>query len=203
MRHRPLQKLAFVLVVMPVAAHAAMNVAAASLEDLSLEQLTEIRVTSVSRREERLVDAAASIYVITAEDIRRSGATDLFGVLRLAPNLFVGRGDNNQWVAGARGQIAGTSNKMLVLIDGRTIYTPLFSGVFSDAQYVVVEDIERVEVISGPGGTLWGTNAVNGVINITTKPAAATQGSLASAWAGNFERGVILRQGARLGDSAS
>ncbi|HZZ93887.1 MAG TPA: TonB-dependent receptor [Usitatibacter sp.] len=183
--------------------YGATQVAATRLEDLSLEQLTEIHVTSVSRRDERLVDAAASIYVITAEDIRRAGATDLFGVLRLAPNLFVGRGDNNQWVAASRGQIAGTSNKMLVLIDGRTIYTPLFSGVFSDAQYMPVEDIERVEVISGPGGTLWGTNAVNGVINITTKSAAATQGSLANGWAGNFERGVMLRQGGMLGESAS
>ena len=182
---------------------ASTHIAAASLEEMSLEQLTQIQVTSVSRREERLVDAPASIYVITSEDIRRSGATDLWGVLRLAPNLFVGRGDNNQWVAGSRGMIAGTSNKMLVLVDGRTIYTPLFSGVFSDAQYLPVEDIERVEVISGPGGTLWGTNAVNGVINITTRSAAATQGSLARGWAGNFERGVMVRQGAPLGESGS
>jgi iron complex outermembrane receptor protein len=149
------------------------------------------------------VDAPASIYVINAEDIRRSGATELYGVLALAPNLFIGRGDNNQWVAGARGQIAGTSNKMLVLIDGRTVYSPLFSGVFSDAQFIAVEDIERVEVISGPGGTLWGTNAVNGVINITTKSATQTKGSLARAWGGNFERGVSLRQGAALGDEAA
>jgi iron complex outermembrane receptor protein len=203
MRRPSYRKLACLLAVMHAPAMAAVNIAAASLEELSLEQLTQIHVTSVSRREERLVDAPASIYVITAEDIRRSGATDLWGVLRLAPNLFVGRGDNNQWVAGSRGMVAGTSNKMLVLVDGRTIYTPLFSGVFSDAQYVPVEDIERVEVISGPGGTLWGTNAVNGVINITTKPAAATRGSLARGWGGNFERGVMLRQGAALGEAAS
>jgi len=203
MRRPSLRKLACILAVVHAPAFAATNIAAARLEDLSLEQLTEIRVTSVSRREERLLDAPASIYVITAEDIRRSGATDLWGVLRLAPNLFIGRGDNNQWVAGSRGMIAGTSNKMLVLIDGRTIYTPLFSGVFSDAQYVSVEDIDRVEVISGPGGTLWGTNAVNGVINITTKPAQVTRGSLAHGWAGNYERGVALRQGATLGEEAS
>ena len=203
MRRPSFRKLACLLALVHAPAMAAVNLAAASLEELSLEQLTQIHVTSVSRREERLVDAPASIYVITAEDIRRSGATDLWGVLRLAPNLFVGRGDNNQWVAASRGMIAGTSNKMLVLVDGRTIYTPLFSGVFSDAQYFPVEDIERVEVISGPGGTLWGTNAVNGVINITTKPAAATRGSLARGWAGNFERGAVLRQGAALGEAAS
>src|SRR5206468_11575987 len=168
-----------------------------------LEQLTQIQVSSVSRRDERLLEAPASIYVINAEDIGRAGATDLYAVLRLAPNLFVGRADSNQWIAGARGQIASTSNKMLVMVDGRSIYTPLFGGVFTDAQFVLVEDIERVEVISGPGGTLWGTNAVNGVINITTKPAAATRGSLAVAWDGNFERGILLRQGGALaGDGA-
>lgn len=203
MRRPHFRKLACLLALAHAPAFAATHIAAASLEELSLEQLTQIRVTSVSRREERLVDAPASIYVITSDDIRRSGATDLWGVLRLAPNLFIGRGDNNQWVAGSRGMIAGTSNKMLVLIDGRTIYTPLFSGVFSDAQYVPVEDIDRVEVISGPGGTLWGTNAVNGVINITTKTAQATRGSLARGWGGNYERGVMLRQGAALGESAA
>ncbi|HET9653604.1 MAG TPA: TonB-dependent receptor plug domain-containing protein, partial [Usitatibacter sp.] len=151
------------------------------LEEMSLEQLTEIRVTSASRREERLANVPASIYVITVDDIRRSGASDIVDVLRLAPNLFVGRADTSQAVIGARGQYAGTSNKMLVLVDGRTIYTPLFSGVFWDSQQVVVEDIERIEVISGPAATLWGTNGVNGVINITTHPASRTTGRLASA----------------------
>jgi iron complex outermembrane receptor protein len=193
MRRPPLRKLAFLLAFASTGAPAATQLAAARLEELSLEQLTEIRVTSVSRREERLVEAPASIYVITAEDIRRSGATDLWGVLRLAPNIYVGRGDNSQWVAGARGMIAGTSNKMLVLVDGRTIYTPLFAGVFSDAQYLPVEDIDRVEVISGPAATLWGSNGVNGVINVMTKSASATPAAGGSAWAGNFERGAYAR----------
>jgi iron complex outermembrane receptor protein len=184
---------------MPFPAGAAAPVSVAQLEDLSLEQLTQIRVTSVSRREERLADAPASIYVISAEDIRRSGATNIVDVLRLAPNLFVGRTDANQAVIGARGQYAGASNKMLVLIDGRTIYTPLFSGVFWDAQYPMVEDIERVEVISGPASTLWGTNGVNGVINITTRSARDTQGTLAVAHAGNQERGAGVRQGGEAG----
>ena len=176
---------------------------AAGLEDLSLEQLTEIHVTSVSRREERLASAPASIYVITADDIRRSGATSIVEALRLAPNLFVGRGDSNQAIIGARGQYAGTSNKMLVLVDGRTIYTPLFSGVFWDAQQFVLEDIDRIEVISGPAATLWGANGVNGVINITTRSARETQGTLALAFGGNDERGALVRHGGGLGGDAS
>jgi iron complex outermembrane receptor protein len=172
----------------------------AQLGDLSLEQLTQIKVTSASRREERLVEAPASIYVITAEDIRRSGANTIGEVLRLAPNLQVVRGDTNQYVIAARGHLAGTSNKMLVLIDGRTVYTPLFSGVFWDAQYVVLEDIDRIEVISGPGATLWGANAVNGVINITTRAAGRTQGGLLAAVAGDQDRGGVVRYGGALGD---
>ncbi|HET9576463.1 MAG TPA: TonB-dependent receptor [Usitatibacter sp.] len=173
------------------------------LEDLTLEQLTEIRVTSASRREERLASVPASVYVITADDIRRAGASNIVDVLRLAPNLFVGRSDASQAVIGARGQYAGTSNKMLVLVDGRTIYTPLFSGVFWDAQQLVIEDIERIEVISGPAATLWGTNGVNGVINITTRSARQTTGTLASAFGGNLERGLVARQGGTLAGDGS
>ena len=179
------------------------RLAGLSLEELSLEQLAEIRITSVSRREERLAGAAASIYVITSEDIRRSGVTNIVDVLRLAPNLFVGRGDSNQAIIGARGQYAGTSNKMLVLVDGRTIYTPLFSGVFWDQQDFVLEDIERIEVISGPGATLWGSNAVNGVINITTRRATRDGKGVAVGFAGDFERGAVLRSTAPLGDDAA
>ena len=172
----------------------------AQLADFSLEQLAQIKVTSASRREERLVEAPASIYVITADDVRRSGYTTIGEVLRLAPNLQVVRSDSNQYVIGARGFITGTSNKMLVLVDGRTIYTPLFSGVFWDAQYIVLEDIERIEVISGPAATLWGSNGVNGVINITTFSAKHAQGPHVVAVAGNFERGVVARYGGKLGD---
>jgi iron complex outermembrane receptor protein len=172
---------------------------ATGLENLSLEQLAEIRVTSASRREERLAKVPASIFVISADDIRRSGATTIAEALRLAPNLFVGRGDASQAVVGARGQYAGTSNKMLVLIDGRTVYTPLFSGVFWDAQQVVLQDIDRIEVISGPAATLWGANGVNGVINITTRSAKDSQGTLIDAFGGDYERGGVARHGGTLG----
>ena len=154
----------------------AQSFAAASLADLSLEQLSNIEVTSVSGRAESLQDAASSIYVITGEDIRRSAATSLPEALRLAPNLQVARLNAAQYAISARGFNNAIGNKLLVLIDGRTVYSPLFSGVFWDANDVMLEDIERIEVISGPGGTLWGANAVNGVINIITRPAAGDAG---------------------------
>jgi iron complex outermembrane receptor protein len=175
---------------------------AANLADLELEQLAQVTVTSASRREEPLVEVPASIFVITAEDIRRSGATSLAEVFRMAPNLQVVRGDVSQYIATARGGLAGTANKMLVLVDGRTVYTPLFSGVFYDAVSVMLEDIERIEVISGPGSTLWGTNAVNGVINVTTRSAARTQGGLLAAGAGNQEAGAGVRYGWAAGEGA-
>ena len=183
----------------PASAAAVEPMRLAELADLSLEQLANITVSSVSRRTERVTEAPASIYVITAEDIRRSGATTLPEALRMAPNLQVARADTSQYVITARGGISGTANKMLVLIDGRTVYTPLFAGVFWDAQNVLIEDVERIEVISGPGSTLWGTNAVNGVINITTRPASRTQGPLLAALAGNQERGAVARSGGSLG----
>src|SRR5919106_4263936 len=136
------------------------------LAELSLEELANLEITSVSRRAERLADAPASVFVITGDDIRRSGVTSLPEALRLAPNLQVARVDARQYAISARGFNNTIANKLLVLIDGRTVYTPLFSGVFWDAQDVFLEDVERIEVISGPGGTVWGTNAVNGVINV-------------------------------------
>lgn len=168
------------------------------LADLSLEELSNLEVTSVSRRPERLADAPASIFVITGEDIRRSGATSLPEALRLAPSLHVARVDARQYAISARGFNSTVANKLLVLIDGRTVYTPLFSGVFWDAQDTLLEDIERIEVISGPAGTLWGANAVNGVINVITKQAADTQGTLAYAGGGNEESGLGARRGLRL-----
>ena len=143
------------------------------LADLSLEELGNVVVTSVSRRQERLADAPASVFVITREDIRRSGATSLPEALRLAPNLQVARVDANQYAISARGFNARLANKLLVLIDGRAVYTPLFSGVFWDVQDMLLEDVERIEVISGPGATLWGANAVNGVINVITRHGAS------------------------------
>jgi iron complex outermembrane receptor protein len=171
----------------------------ADLTELSLEQLGNIVVTSVSRREQPLGSAAASIYVISAEDIRRSGATSLPQALRLAPNLFVARADTNQYAVSARGFANTLANRLLVLIDGRIVYSPLFSGVFWEAQDVMLEDVERIEVISGPGATLWGANAVNGVINVITRPARDTQGTLVTAGAGNRERGGAVRHGGALG----
>ncbi len=173
----------------------------ADLAELSLEELSNIEVTSVSRRAERLSDAAASIHVITNDDIRRSGVTSLPEALRLAPNLQVARIDSSQYAISARGFNNAVGNKLLVLIDGRTVYTPIFSGVFWDQQDVMLEDVERIEVISGPGATLWGANAVNGVINVVTRPSRDTQGGLVSARAGSREHGAAFRHGGRLGDS--
>src|SRR5258706_6882889 len=167
---------------------------------LSLEELRNIQVTSVSKPSERLLDAPASIYVITAEDIRRSGATSLPEALRLAPNLQVARTSANQYSISSRG-LNSDGNKMLVLIDGRIVYTPLYSGVLWYDQDVMLEDVERIEVISGPGGTLWGSNAVNGVINVITRTAQSTQGGLVSAGLGNRERGAAARYGGELGGS--
>jgi iron complex outermembrane receptor protein len=169
------------------------------IAELSLEELANIQVTSVSRRSEPLSDAAASIFVITGNDIRRAGATSLPEALRLAPNLQVARVDARNYAVTARGYSSPFENKLLVLIDGRTVYSPLFSGVFWDVQDVVLDDVERIEVISGPGATLWGANAVNGVINIITKSSAATQGALLGATVGKDARDGAVRYGGRLG----
>src|SRR5947207_8365738 len=173
------------------------------LKKLSLEQLLDIEVTSVSRRPEKLSETASAIQVITQEDIRRSGATSLPEALRLAPNLQVAQVNSHDWAISARGFNNTLANKLLVMIDGRAIYTPLYAGVFWDVQDVMLEDIDRIEVVSGPGGTLWGANAVNGVINIITRSAHDTLGTLASADAGTEERGVALRHGRSLGEDAS
>jgi len=170
----------------------------ADLGDLSLEQLSNIQVTSVSRHAENIQDAAASVYVITADDIRRSGVTSLPEALRLAPNLEVARVNSSQYAISARGFNNSIGNKLLVMIDGRTVYTPLYSGVFWDAQDVMLEDIDRIEVISGPGATLWGSNAVNGVINIITRSAKDTQGTLLAAGGGNTEKDGAARYGGEL-----
>src|SRR3989454_2465054 len=169
------------------------------LADLSLEELANLEITSVSRRAERLADAPASVFVITGDDIRRSGATSIPEALRLAPNLEVARVDSRQYAISARGFNNTIANKLLVLIDGRTVYTPLFSGVFWDAQDTLLEDVDRIEVISGPGATLWGANAVNGVINVISRRAAETQGTLLVAGAGKLQRGAAARQGGKVG----
>lgn len=156
---------------------------------LSLAELMDLEVTLVSRRPEKLSETASSIQVITGDDIRRRGATSIPEALRLATNLSVAQVDSNRWAISARGFNSTISDKLLVMLDGRTLYTPLYAGVFWDVQDTMLEDIDRIEVISGPGGTLWGANAVNGVINITTKQAKDTQGLLLTGGGGTELRG--------------
>lgn len=179
----------------PLVAHAAQAPQPEDLADMSLEELGQVQITSVSRRAERLLDAIASVYVISAEEIQRSGATTLAEVLRLAPTLEVARSGAFSWAISARGFNNGAGNKLQVLLDGRLLYTPLFSGVFWDAQDTLLEDIERIEVITGPAATLWGANAVTGVINIITRRANDTRGGLVSAQLGAVERDVGARYG--------
>lgn len=156
----------------------------ASLADLPLEDLMNVEVTSVAKKPQRLQDSAAAVYIITQEDIRRSGLTSIPELLRLVPGMQVAHMDSAYWAISARGGNDDFANKLLVLIDGRSVYTPLFSGVWWDVQDYLLEDIERIEVIRGPGATVWGANAVNGVVNIITKSAEKTTGTL-----GAFEGG--------------
>ena len=184
----------------PSFAQDASNPPVEELRGLTIEQLANLEVTSVSRRPEALSGAPAAIDVITHEEVRRSGAQSLPEVLRLARNLEVAQVDSQYYAISARGfNSFQASNKLLVLIDGRSVYTPLYSGVLWDQQQVMLEDIERIEVISGPGGTLWGANAVNGVINVITRSAEETQGWFAQALAGSLDQRVDLRYGGRLG----
>lgn len=168
-----------------LSAPARANLLVDALQDLSLEQLGNIEVRSVSRRAELLGDAPASIYVIGRAAIRHAGAVTLPQALRLAPNLQVARINASQYAISARGFNSSTANKLLVLVDGRAVYTPLYSGVFWDAQDVPMDDVDRIEVISGPGGVLWGTNAVNGVINVITRRAEPGEGSMLNVRAGS------------------
>ncbi len=173
-----------------------------ALKRMSLEQLFDLEVTLVSKRPEKLSEAPSAIQVITAEDIRRSGATHLADALRLVCNVEVQQINSYAWVVSTRGFDALFANKLLVMIDGRNVYTPLDAGVFWDAQNVLLEDIDRIEVVSGPGGTLWGANAVNGVINVITRPAKATQGALVSGAVGSFmEDHGAARFGGRIGSN--
>jgi iron complex outermembrane receptor protein len=178
------------------AAHAASDKAL----PLSLRELTQMEVTSVSRKEEKLSDAAAAVYVLTNEDIRRSGATSIVEALRMVPGVQVARSASGEWAVSARGFNDQFANKLLVLIDGRTVYTPIFSGVYWDIQDMLLDNVERVEVIRGPGATMWGSNAVNGVINIITKSAAETQGAFTQGLVGSDEWQGGLRYGGTSGD---
>src|SRR5713101_7804066 len=161
-----------------------------NLKQLSLEQLGNVQVTTVSKDPRQVQKTPAAVFVITQEDIRRSGATSIPEALRLVPGVEVARVDADHWSVAIRGFAGQFSKSLLVLIDGRSVYTPLFEGVFWDIQNVMLEDVERIEVIRGPGGTIWGANAVNGVINIITKSAKDTHGSLASVGGGNIDQGI-------------
>jgi iron complex outermembrane recepter protein len=178
--------------------------ATADFMTLGLEDLMNTTVTSVSRKSQRVSDAAAAVFVITQDDIRRSGVTCIAEALRMAPGLEVARIDANKWAISSRGFNGRFASKMLVLFDGRTVYTPLFSGVFWDRQDTVLEDIDRIEVIRGPGAALWGANAVNGVINIITRSSGETQGTQLSAGGGSQDRAFgAARYGGALGEDAN
>ncbi|THB78292.1 MAG: TonB-dependent receptor [Desulfobacteraceae bacterium] len=157
------------------------------LTELSLEELMNIKVTSVGKKEQKLSDSAAAIFVITNEEIRRSGATSIPDALRMVPGMNVARIDANKWAVNSRAFNGRFSAQLLVMIDGRSVYTPTFSGVYWEVNDLLLEDVDRIEVIRGPGATLWGANAVNGVINIITKSAKDTQGGFASAGTGTAE----------------
>ncbi len=161
----------------------------AALKTLSLEQLSQIEVTTPSKEPVKAFQSPVAIYVITGEQIRRSGATSIPEALRLAPGVEVARIDSNKWSIGIRGFGTRFSRGVLVLIDGRTVYSTLLAGTYWEVQDTNMDDIDRIEVIRGPGGTIWGPNAVNGVINIITKDSKATQGMQASAGGGNEQQG--------------
>lgn len=167
-----------------------------------MEELMNVEVTSVSRKPEQLNETASAIQVISSEDIRFSGATSLPEILRLASNLQVAQANSSQWAISARGFNSVLANKLLVMIDGRTVYTPMYAGVFWDIQNVMVEDIDRIEIISGPGGSLWGANAVNGVINVITKKSDESQGVYYSRAMGNYLKSYdALRYGGQIGEN--
>jgi len=178
------------------------------LSRLSLEELTKVEVTSVSKAPQLLNTAAAAIYVITREEILRNGVRSIPEALRLAPNLQVAQLTSSGYAITARGfgdnrDTQTQANKLLILVDGRSVYSPLFSGVFYDLIDVVMDDVDRIEVISGPGATLWGANAMNGVINIITRSATETEGGLLRLDSGSAEQAASARFGGRIGDSLS
>lgn len=179
------------------------GLAAIDLNDMSIEELASIEVTSVSKRPEPLSDAPAAIYVITHDDVKRSGATSLPEMLRLAPNLQVAQITASEYAISARGFNGGAADKLLVLVDGRSIYLPFNSGVQWSLQDLPPDTIERIEVISGPGGTLWGANAVNGVINIITRRSSDTQGAAVELGGGNTQIRGSLQYGGRLAEDLS
>jgi len=174
------------------------------LTQLSLDELANLEVTSVARRPVPRSETSAAVHVVTREDIAYSGVTSLADTLRLAPGVQIAQVDSNKWAVGIRGFTSRLARAQLVLIDGRSVYNPLFAGTYWEAQDTLLEDVERVEVVRGPGGTLWGANAVNGVVNVITRSAQETKGGFATAGAGNEERGFVgARYGGRLGSNGA
>ncbi|MCQ8105870.1 TonB-dependent receptor [Methylomonas sp. SURF-2] len=188
---------------LPESAKAADD-AASAIEELSISELMQMEVSSASRKSQSLSNTAAAAFIISQDDIRRAGVTSIPEALRLAPGIEVAQINASSWAITSRGFNGRYANKLLVLMDGRTVYTPLFSGVFWNLQDTLLEDIERIEVIRGPGAVMWGANAVNGVINIITKKTKDTQGNLFVAGGGNQEQGFVgYRHGGRTGGDGS
>lgn len=192
--------LIFLIALHAVDAHAATD---EDILNLPIESLMNLKVTSVSKKPQQLTNAAAAVFVISEDDIKRSGVTNIADALRMVPGVQVARVDSSKWAVTARGLNSRFANKLLVLHDGRSLYTPLFSGVYWEVQDTALEDIDRIEVIRGPGAALWGANAVNGVINIITKSAEDTKGGLVSTGGGSSEKGfATIRYGTSIGDSS-
>lgn len=171
------------------------------LGGLDIEDLMKVKVTTATRREEALAKIPSAVFVLSGEEVRRSGLVGLAESLRLAPGVQVSRVNANRWAISSRGFADVYANKLLVQVDGRSVYVPLFSGVYWELQDVVVEDLDRIEVIRGPGATLWGSNAVNGVVSVVTRPARETQGLLTVIGGGSEETLFeTVRYGGRIGD---
>ena len=196
----PLATLSFI----SFAVFADIDKSSPELTDLSFDELMQVNITSVSKKSEKLSEAIAAVYVVTRNEIRRSGATSIPEALRLVPGVDVAQIDPNKWAIGIRGFNGRFSNKLLVMIDGRSVYTPTFSGVYWENQDYPMNDIERIEVIRGPGATLWGANAVNGIINIITRDTNQTQGTVVSFASGNELKGLAeFRYGSEISKEAS
>lgn len=191
---------AVLLLLLLSTATLAQTPAVEDLQRMSLDDLLQVELTTATRTPEVPARTPVAVTVITSEDIRRSGATSLVELLRFAPGVHVAQVDGNKWAVGIRGFADRLSRAMLVMIDGRTVYTPLFAGTYWEMQDTLLDDIERIEIVRGPGGTLWGANATTGIINIITRSATATQGALVTAAAGNVERGALAgRYGGPIG----
>lgn len=194
----------FIVLLLGLTENSAADEVSPDIEELSINDLMQMEVSSASRKTQTLSNTAAAAFIISQDDIRRSGASNIPDALRLAPGIEVAQINANSWSITARGFNGRYANKLLVLMDGRTVYTPLFSGVFWNLQDTLLEDIERIEVIRGPGAVMWGANAVNGVINIITKKAKDTQGNLLVAGGGNQEQGFAgYRYGGQLGEEGN